>query len=365
MSLSGKKYVFLSCVFLVLFSCVYYWAFVFQYGSPVRAAWWLKNVYDIKENIGESITGRKIIIVSGSNSWFGMNSSIIEAATGKKVLNLSGHASLDINFHYFKLEQLIGEGDIVVMPLEGDYYFRGSEITEWFNNNMMAWGDAYLAQLPVHQYVHFLIVTPSISVFEGLTKIGGPSKMLPAKEAINEFQRMVDTEGSAWRGYSFRSMGRSGAINVDEKTTERVISTYAEGALYFPADQVVSDYFVRGYEKINRLVKKHNGKLMLTWPATIRRGISDLSLDHNQKNILALKEQLEEKNIPIFCNPALLNLDIRFFFNTNYHSNRHGGNIRSKNLALCVNNFLSGSSEMNVVFDEALQLVRKQEAFYQ
>ena len=114
--------------------------FVYQIGAPLHAEWWVHAMYQYKDYLADSCTQKKIIIFGGSNSLFGINSEVIAEKTGLPVVNLSTHAGLDLDFILYKIQQHIHPGDIVVLPLEFEYYWRDGTISQWFSENMMAWG---------------------------------------------------------------------------------------------------------------------------------------------------------------------------------------------------------------------------------
>jgi len=75
-----------------------------------------------------------------------------------------------------------------------------------------------------------------------------------------------------------------------------------------------------------------------------------------------LAAALKKKNIPIYCNPAMFNIDINFFFNTAYHPNLDGAKIRSFNLAECINNIENEEFRKGIDYDYAINRVMKQES---
>jgi hypothetical protein len=365
MKLTGK--VFVGTVYGVLCILIgtYYLAFKAQQGSPVKAEWWIKNVYDIKENHGRSVLGKKIILLSGSNALIGINSKVIEKATGLSVLNLAGHAWLDLDFLLFKLKQYIREGDIVVVPLETRYYSKSPDIVNsWFNNNMLAWGKDYLDQLNIVDYLKFLVSTPADRIFGGLIVSKNPAKIMPPNAVIEELNRLIAEKGEVWRGYSYRSMNLSGDMIPGKETTKGVLLKYGNGFNYYGSNIKISQDFLNAWKKISELVQQHQGKLILTWPTTIRRGISDLTLTENQIKTDTLKAKLEKYNINIYCNPALFNLDIRLFFNSNLHLNKDGTLIRSENLSICLKQILNDSSYKSMDYSSAIKIVREKESIY-
>jgi len=360
MNLSGKAYFILVISIVVLLLGVYYFI---QQRSPVKAEWWIKNVYDIKQHYGQSMQSKsenKIIILGGSNALFGINSRYIENATGLKVLNLASHMWLDLDFHLYKLKQFIRKGDIVILPLEFEYYFPNEKRDAWFNNNMIAWGDDYLDQLSFENYLSFLIATPVNRLF-GLMMAKRKPKYQESSVAIEDLDKILSEEGEGWRGYSYRSMSLSGDITPDEETTQEVLSKYSNGYDYLSSGEEIRQGFLAGWNKLETLVEKYQGRLILTWPTTIRRGISDLSLSENQRKINYFKDKLASNNIIIYCNPALYNFDINLFFDTQYHLTKTGSKIRSETLSLCLKNILADSSYRAMEFSDALNIVREKE----
>ena len=155
--MKAKQFLFSIFLFLIAFFSIYTLLFYFQLGAPLNAEWWIKNLYTYKDVRAKNITSRKIIIIGGSNALFGINSELIKKKTGLPVVNLATQAGLDIDFLYYKIKQHIKEGDVVVLPLEFEYYPRTGEVSDWFSQNMQAWGADYIKQLSLIDLVKFII----------------------------------------------------------------------------------------------------------------------------------------------------------------------------------------------------------------
>ena len=338
--------------------------FYFQLGAPVEAEWWIKNCYDYKDFKASIIKEPKIIILSGSNSLLGINSAIIEKETNYKVVNLSSHAALDLNFFYTKLKAQIKKNDIVVMPLEFDYFNRKNELSNWFSNNMMAWGKkSYLDLISVQSLAHFIFNTSKTRVFEGfnIQTSTNQKKIVSSKEVLTNLDSIWYHEGVKWRGYTYTGLNEYGDLLADQPLEHRW-SEY-NGA-YIIDSAKVSEYFVSVYKKISKLVKDYQGQLILTYPCTMRSGIFDLTVPENRKLVDQLIQNLKEHDISISFNPALFNLDIKFFFNSNYHLNYNGAIIRSTNLAECLAKKLNGSTSYFLSYKDAIKKTRKLENYF-
>ena len=361
MSIQPRKFLALASAIIVLFIGAYYACFHYQLGAYVKAAWWVKNAYQYKAHIAEQTESPKIIIISGSNAMFGIDSAMIEDITGYPVINLAGHAALDLNFFYFKLVEHIGDGDIVVMPLE-DTYYEQDGFSDWFINNMLAWGKKdYLDYLDIADKFKFIVSVPKERIFEGVLKQKGTNPVIQKDEIIKGMDELLLSEGAKWRGYNHTSLNMYGDMIPEEHVTKAISKLYQKGVYYFQSADI-SDAFVASYRKIKKLVSRHNGQLILTWPVSMRNKYFDLSLPEHLDFVDERRRLFAEESIKIECNPALFNFDAKFFFDTEYHLNKYGTMMRSENLAQCLNQVLKGKGQQNISYDEALGIVRNQEA---
>lgn len=345
----AKKFLLAVLVFLIIAFSGYVALFYFQLGSPLKAEWWIKSSYQYKDFRAKNIKEKKVIILAGSNSLFGINSELIEQKTGFPVLNLACHAGLDIDYLYYILKKHIKEGDIVVLPLEFEYYSKMGKTTDWFSNNMIAWGKDYLTQLPLEDFATFLVSTEPKRVLEGVVEqieTDKKNKIFTQHEIIKQLEDLWAKEGEKWRGYSFKSLNKFGDINADQPVV------YKNDMHYINDNIQVSSHFLDVYKKVNKLVKQYHGTIYLTYPVTLKNKLFDLSQKESQNRIMNLEALLKQHDIDIQCNAALFNLDRVYFFNTHYHPNKYGALIRSENLAECLNKLLNDHDE-KISYSEA------------
>lgn len=84
--------------------------------------WW-----SVKENYARSINGNKIILLSGSNTLFGVDCSAIAFELGVPVVNMGTHAGL---FPYYldRVKRSLKRGDIIICPFEYTVYYKDTLI---------------------------------------------------------------------------------------------------------------------------------------------------------------------------------------------------------------------------------------------
>ena len=101
----SKTYLLYTMSMVLLLVLAYLAVFRFSFGSYTKSEWWIREIYQYKEYVASSIKQPKIIIASGSNALFGINSGVLEKITGYPVANMAVHGALDIDFLYYKLMQ--------------------------------------------------------------------------------------------------------------------------------------------------------------------------------------------------------------------------------------------------------------------
>jgi len=342
----------LTTFLIVLYLCAFY----YQLGAQVKAEWWVKDVLTYKTHLAEKMHSPKIIIASGSNSLFGLDSEVVEKITGYPVVNLATHASLQLDFWYYRILDRLDTGDIVVLPLEFKY-FAEDKNSEWFINNMLAWGyKDYLVRIPFSELVHFVISVPEERVWRGLLAQTGTNPVLPLEEVLN---RAGGSE--SWKGYGLASLNRRGEILVSNTPTDKLISDIQTGRSYGIENPLVpSKRFLKFYRELSDRVEQIGGRVILTWPVTVRNRLLDFSYPLYQDHIKRIRRDLAMQEIVVFCNPALFNLDLRLFFNTQSHPNLHGAKLRSQNLGACLRKVIDGNYDEQP-FDIAIAMTRAQE----
>jgi hypothetical protein len=66
--------------------------------------------------------GPKIVVVAGSNAYFGINASTFAESTGRNAVNLAMQGAVPFEFYAALIEHHLSPGDIVLLPLEYAYY---------------------------------------------------------------------------------------------------------------------------------------------------------------------------------------------------------------------------------------------------
>lgn len=120
---------------------LYVFLFFFIFKKPLTLGVWF-DVYEQKLSYAKTINSqKKIVIVAGSNGIFSHRCSEIQNIVGLKCVNASTGAMSGIDFILEKSKEFISPGDIVILPLEYDFY----TLNEYEIINSAA-GNNYIAQ---------------------------------------------------------------------------------------------------------------------------------------------------------------------------------------------------------------------------
>ncbi len=350
---------FVIFIFLNLFALliIYIASFYYQLGANVESESWIEPMYQIKDKKALEIGDEnKIIIVSGSNSLFGINTEMVSNITNKPVLNLAVHAGLDIDYLYYKINKYIKPNDIIVMPLEYGYYTRNG-YSDWFMNNVLVWGNDYFYSLNIFDKIKFIFNLNFDRLALGLKHKLNNEIYKPTENVVDDLTKILNIDGEKWRGYNYKSANLDGDINADESKLEFPL------VKYFESNIKVSEHFLNIYNKINELVKNNNAKLILTHPITFNNSRYNLNIQEHQKSINNFLIILSNNNISTNCNPAFFHINDIYSFDTINHANKYGALIRSENLGYCINELIKNPN-FNLSYEEAISLTNKLEQKY-
>lgn len=355
--MNKKRFIIFIFFNLIVFTIIYVALFYYQLGANVKSESWIDPMYQIKDKKALDIGNKnKIIIISGSNSLFGINTELISTITNKPVLNLAVHAGLDIDYLYYKINKYIQPNDIVVMPLEYVYY-TSNGYSDWFMNNILVWGNDYFNSLNIFDKIKFIFNLNVDRLSLGLKHKLNNEIYKPTENVVVDLTKILNSYGEKWRGYNYKSSNLDGDINADEIKVEFPLGEY------FQSNITVSDHFLIVYNKIDKLIKNNNAKLILTHPITFNNSKYNLNNKEHQKRINDFSFILSANNVSISCNPSLFHINEIYSFNTNYHANKYGALIRSENLGYCINELIKNPN-FNLSYEEAINLTNKLEQKY-
>lgn len=162
------------------------------------AAWMFKQKQKMISQPGD----RRLIIVAGSNGLFGINAAQLERETSYRAINAATHAGLSLKFTALTLLNLTRPGDIVLMPLEYDTYYRSDPLDSFVVQVAHRVGIQLFLALNLNQKLNYIRLLPPVFIMEQLEQSISP------KVASRRFQRMSNL------GYWKFGLGDQGDVDL-------------------------------------------------------------------------------------------------------------------------------------------------------
>ncbi len=107
--------------------------------APIPAEYWVREMLVIKRDIAKKYAGqKKIIIASGSNTLFNIDTIQLGRELNVPVINYGLHAGLPLQTILDEAAAAVQNGDSIILPLEPPYYCDADQ-TSWRARNLFAW----------------------------------------------------------------------------------------------------------------------------------------------------------------------------------------------------------------------------------
>lgn len=123
--LSAKSYTlfYLKMFFIIggLYGIAHPFIVLNFFKMPVSMGW-VQGAYQKKEAAALAIHEPKILLVAGSSVHFGLNAEMLQKEFHAPVVNFGVMASLDLDYILYRARKVLGQGDVVILPLEYSLY---------------------------------------------------------------------------------------------------------------------------------------------------------------------------------------------------------------------------------------------------
>ncbi len=283
---------------------------------------WLDNLYKVKDYINANSSGKRLIIISGSNSLFGFDSSLIAKHTKYQPINYATHASVPINYHIDKIIANAKNGDIVFIPLEFEYYTRKSPKDDiWYISNMLIWGNGYKKYISIKGLILTYFSTSPYTIMQKIVK---PNKSRISDNPIDEMLKMWDKNANNPCGesasYSYKSLSPYGDFCAQENKEPYVVDSDYK----MKPNLQISQFFVSEFARLKAFAKENNIKIFLTYPVSAENEKFSLDNPKTHESIANLKAQLAKNSIKIYGDFRDFHFEQKYFYDTSYHLNKEG-----------------------------------------
>lgn len=277
---------------------------LFFYAKP-QTLLLMKLYYEQKELYAKSIHTNKIVITSGSNALYGLNTIDIEKALHVPVVNFAVNAGLNNNYIFTKTQEILRPGDIVIVPDEYQHIIWDGELSKSKNQYILAYDRKYFNALP---FLEQLKIINTISLKDIYDSIIEQSRF--TKESINKGKRKT-----------LKSLNKNGdKIDKNGYFPKKIAHTNSpfplKSKFHFPTKGL------KEIVKFNTWCQEHHIYLYMTFPNTVKLK------EYNEKKYINFFQQLtkfyKDNHIQFLGYPTDFFYPEKYFHDTNYHLNTVG-----------------------------------------
>ena len=247
----------------------------------------------------------RIIIAGGSNVTFGIDSELLETELNLPVVNLGIHAGLGLDFMLEELESVTRPGDIVLLIPEYFLHVQGEYELQTLASSLYP---------PASEFYEEDLITDLKAHFSN-----------NRKNLRNILNRVPPDTNTIYRKKSFNSRGDMVAhLDLPDKET-------------LTAEAVINYKYWEGIDRMNHLsakLDKRNATLIFMFPV-----LAESKFNKSREEISALKRDLEnDLNAKILGEPQDFMFKDSYFYNTVYHPNAAGRQLRTEKMILLLKN---------------------------
>ncbi|MBW4497212.1 MAG: hypothetical protein KME26_29975 [Oscillatoria princeps RMCB-10] len=290
-----------------------------QLGAPTQTSHYIYQVDKIHLKFASSVKDPKLVIVSGSNSHFGISCQQLQEETKVPCLNAAKpNAGLGVEYILRRARLSINPGDTVLMPLEYELYLNDYIPEEGLVDYVFAHDPPYVLTHP--QMFAFLSFPRLI--------MGLASRIKPANYSISYQEKYVSANGDY-------TNNKEATLTKDQRLQ---IETWQPMEIFFPGETV-------GVKAVRDFVKwcqKNNVRLLASWPNTIF--YEAYKQDKYQEAFQNYQDFYRQMQVPVIGHPLDFMYDKSMFYDTIYHLNDRGVRQRTRQLIELLKPYLKRSS---------------------
>ena len=323
-----KKFLWLSAVFLIILNIIY----LFTFHTLIKKDKLINSSY--KQFLLENRASPRLIIESGSNAKYGIDSKIISQALNISTINISDNAAVSLRYKLLRLEQYARAGDTVLLPLEWQYYSRDG-LTSIFTDTIFRPHHHYYKRLMPIERVQLAYQIPFSSLVKRVQYLFSHKgeENTPSVEFIRlkEFmQRYEDGDRGGVQQQYQKTAKKLDNYDI-ENCSEYIFLTQIEQGF------VISDTFKKNIKLIKRLQEK-GVNVLVTWASVTGEdcygGVYKKEIEKFSEELRAF---LTHNGIPIIGDIYDSEFSDEHMYNTFYHLLHQAKVVRTQRLIKEIN----------------------------
>ncbi len=273
----------------------------------------MKLYHDKKTAYAKSIQTKKIVFIAGSNTLYGINTSDIEKTLKIPVVNLAVNAGLNNDYIFYKAKEVLKTGDILIVPNEYEHLIWNGELSTTKNEYILTYDRDYYHKLPLLEKIKIINSIPLKDIYLSMKE-----QYYFNDDAIKKGKEITE-----------KALNKNG--DKMDKTgyyPDKIDKT----GLGFPLKEKYI-FLTKGLRKIvkfNTWCQDHNITLYMTFPNTIN--FKEYQKQQYKSYFNQLIQFYLDNNIHYLGYPTDFLYPKKYFYDTNYHLNTKGADIRTKQL---------------------------------
>ena len=275
---------------------------------------WSLMALDAKTSMAKGIPAKKALIIGGSNVHWGIRVKQFTQATGFPAVNFGIHGGITAHYMFWEARKVLNPGDVAILSFEYETFSEGR-----INSPTTALS---VYRNPIDAIVYFFGLSSSNK-----------------RELIKSFTPAYTISGlQRWLGFGagnvadqdyflshLNDRGDGVGFYRDEKKVHSLQSKLDSLPPLMPFDEKAAST-----EDIHQFIqwcRAHGIEVYFTWPNTIdHRRYSDQNFSNLTKNI---NEFFTKRDVEIIGTPQDAQLPISLMYDTEYHPNYEGAQIRT------------------------------------
>jgi len=323
-----KRFLFLIILFLIVLNALY----LLSFHLMVKKDGLISSSY--KQFLLENTTSPRLIIESGSNAKYGIDSGLMSEALNISTINIADNAGVALRYKLLRVESYAKAGDIVLLPLEWQYYSRDG-LTSIFTDTIFRPHHYYYKHLSFIEKIKLAYQIPFSSLKKRVEYL-----LSHKKEDNNPFVEFTRFKEFTQRHHD----GDRGDVQERHNKTAKKLDNYGIESCYdyvfltqLERGFVISDTFKENVKIIKRLQKK-GIKVLFTWASVT--GEDCYSIKHHkeiEKFSKEVRSFLTQNGIAIVGDVYDSEFSKEYMYNTFYHLQYRAKIVRTKRLIERIN----------------------------
>lgn len=321
------RYIF-SIISGALIFCALYCSLVFwQLDSPTKESLPFEIMYKTIDEVAKSFDQKKLVIVAGSSSSFGIMCKMIHQTEGIPCVNGGVHAALDIDYIFYRARSWLQSGDTVLLPLEYNHYTSDGKPGKQMVDYIFSYDSGYLSSTNIITKVRLIFGADFSRIADGISAKLQPSRKLTKNDLFsnrNQYGDIISNKKS--------DMTSAQILELSELKPLSVIDGYIQPSHGMASIKDFIDW-----------CRFHQINVIATYPNTIY--FPTYEQKRQQDFFLSIKDFYDQLDVPIAGHPLDSMYDVSMFFNTIYHPNNQGAKYRTEQLINELKPFLNSQSK--------------------